>query len=264
MVTLGGNVVIRDGDKYDFPWRECVKSLLPVCDVVSICDGQSTDGTQEAIREWLKIEPKLSLCVYDWPNPHNDNGEFFLQWCNYNRDHLHTDYQFQMDADEILSEKSYPEVLRLKQTLRPMEASIVVKRWNFYRDAHHVVPKGQCLCADVIRIAPQPLWLASDGYDARGLKAASLKRPSTIEIFHYNWLRKREAYFAKERALQMAWVGSYDPRLEKAEKHDGNWMTMVGVNAPGGVGDGWEKNPDKWSGQHPVIMQKWLRERGHI
>lgn len=263
-ITLGGNVVIRNGNQYDFPWRECIKSLLPVCDVVSVCEGQSTDGTQEALREWAKDEPKLSLCVWEWPFPKATNGEFFLQWCNYNREHLQTAFQFQLDGDEIVSERSYEEIRRLKHDLRPeSKISISMRRFNFYRDHKHLIPKGECLAAQVIRIAPQNMWLASDGYDARGVPVADMAAGSGIEIFHYNWLRKREAYFAKEKALQEAWGGQYDERLAKAEKHQGNWMTMPGVNAPDGIGDGWENRLDDFKGEHPEIIKPYLRERGY-
>lgn len=261
-LTLGGNVVIRNGIEMDFCYREAIQSLLPICDVVSVCDGESTDGTQEDIRQWMKYEPKISLCVWPWPNPKADPN-YFVEWCNYNRNHLHTTYQFQLDADEVVSEKSYDEILKFKS--RPMDARPVtlrMKRWTFWRDHRHLIPIGECLCDMVNRVAPQTLWLASDGYHPKGEQASRISVKCGIEIFHYGFIRKREAFFKKERFLQESWVGSYDPRLEKAEKYEGNWMTMPGVVGDNGK-PGWENKLDEFKGDHPKVAHRWLKERGY-
>lgn len=252
MPTLGGNVVIRNGNSLDFCWRESIRSLLPVCDVVSVSDGESTDGTQEEIREWMKSEPKIVLNVYPWPSP-KGNPDWFVAWLNYNREHVKADWQFQLDGDEVLHEKSYDEILRFIQT--PNRTGIVT-RFNFWKDHHHLIPEGYCCGKKVVRLAPQSLWLASDGEHPRGAEAASLAVPTGVEIFHYGFIRQREKFFEKERLLQGYFFDTYDPRLEAAEKHEGNWMAKEGVT-------GWESNLDPFSGTHPAAAMAWLKERGY-
>src|SRR5215472_16653087 len=134
-MSLGGSVCIRNGNELDFCWRESVRSLLGVCDVVSLCDGESTDGTQEETREWMKSEPKLSLCVYPWPDPKGD-ADFWVKWLNYAREHVAADWHFQLDADEILHEKCYDEVRRFVSGPR---RSAVVTRHNFWKDHRHTI-----------------------------------------------------------------------------------------------------------------------------
>lgn len=256
MITLGGNIVIRNGFELDFCFQESIQSLLPVCDKVLVCDGESTDGTQEFIREWMKREPKLVLCVYPWPEPKGD-WEFFFKWINYAREHVPCDYHFQMDADEILSERSYAEVDSYKNQMQSGERfSVVCKRHNFWRDANHVIPYGTCLGHEVVRIAPQNMPLASDGYHPLGTEAPRIARWSNIEIFHYGFLRKREQFFEKEKRLHEYFFNSYDPRLQQAEKFSGNWMTMPGVT-------GFESNLLECNSPHPRVAVKWLRERGY-
>lgn len=251
-MKLGGSVVIRNGNELDFCWRECIQSLLPVCDVVSVCDGESTDGTQEEIRDWMTREPKLSLCVYPWPDPVGD-ADFFVKWINYAREHVKADYQFQMDADEALSEESYDEVLKLKQ--REGRFSVICDRLNFWRDSKHLIPDGQCCGHKVIRIAPQNMWLASDGQHPLGWEAPQIAIESSIKIFHYGFLRKREAFFKKEKLLQKMFFNNWDQRLEAAQKHEGNWMEMPDVT-------GWERQLKDYSGNHPQVAREWLKERG--
>lgn len=253
-MTLGGSVVVRNGISLDYCWREAIVSLLPVCDVVSVCDGESTDGTQEEIREWMRREPKLSLCVYSWPNPKGD-PDFFVNWINYAREHVRADYQFQLDADEVVSELSYPYIEWLKQRPAEKRFSIRMNRLNFWRDHRHLIPNGECCGHEVIRIAPQNMWLASDGQHPKGTEAPQIAQFLGIDIFHYGFLRKRDAFFTKERLLQSYFFDNWDPRLERAEKEPGNWMQMEGVT-------GWENRLLDYAGPHPAVARVWLKERG--
>jgi glycosyltransferase involved in cell wall biosynthesis len=251
MSTLAGNVCIRNGFELDFCWTQCIESLLPVCDMVSVSDGESTDGTQEFIREWMRRETKIVLNVWPWPDP-KGNPNWFADWINYNREHCRADWQFQLDADEILSERSYDEVRRFIE--QPNRAGIVT-RYNFWRDHRHLIPEGQCLGKYVIRLAPQRIWLASDGYDERGTIAPQMSQRTNIEIFHYGFIRKRDQFFKKERLLQNYYFNSYDPRLEAVEGVEGNWMDDPRVSD-------YSRNPDSYDGYHPSSIHGWLRDRG--
>lgn len=255
-MTLGGNVVIRNGNELDFSWKECVKSLLPVCDVVSVCDGESTDGTQDEIREWMKSDSKIRLCVYPWPHPKGDH-EFFVKWINYGREHVQADYQFQIDADEILDEKSYPAVREFMAD--PKGSTARISRLNFWLDHRHLIPEGQCLAHRVIRIAPQTMWLPSDGstgHALEGIPSGVAKDCLGIRIFHYGFLRHREQFFKKEKALQGYFFNGFDPRMEKSETFDGSWMAMPGIS-------GFSNSLEDYSGNHPEIIHAWLNERGY-
>lgn len=254
-MKLGGNIVIRNGIELDFCWREAIASLLPVCDVVSVCDGQSTDGTQEEIRDWMKREPKLSLCVYEWPSP-KGNPSWFVDWINYSRQHVAADFQIQLDADEVVSELSYPYIEWLKKKEAGERFSVCCNRLNFWRDHRHLIPHGHCCGHEVVRIAPVNLWLASDGYDPRGEEAASIAMRLGIDIFHYGFLRRRDAFFKKEKLLQGYFFDSYDARLAKAETEHGNWMESQGVT-------GWENQLLDFGGPHPAVARAWLKERGY-
>lgn len=254
-MTLGGNICIRNGFELDYCWREAIQSLLPVCDEVVVCDGGSTDGTREHIVEWAEREPKIKLVDYPWPNPKGDI-KFWTDWLNFAREHIKCDFQIQLDADEVLSENSYDWIKSYKHcTEAGKHESLWCKRWNFWRDAQSLIPYGHCLSNRVCRIAPQGVWLPSDGADERGWRATALAQDSGIEIFHYGFIRKRESFFKKARALQEMFFNSYDPRLEEVEKVDGNWMVNISEVE-------WTTQLVPFEGKHPMIMEKWLTERG--
>lgn len=286
-ITLGGNICIRNGLELDYCFIEAIKSLLAVCDEVVVCDGESTDGTQELIREWMKSEPKLKLCVYPWPNPKGEIG-FWCDWMDYNRRHIKSDYQIELDGDEILSEKSYEYILKFKRDTKPTyQTSLWCHRMNFWRDAQSLIPHGECCGHRVVRVGPQNLFMASDGPDSRGNKLVSLAIESPIELFHYGFLRKHDAFFKKARAIQDYFFGSLDPRLEEVEKkfnvppeaaselkgildtatkerqsiiaaesNSKNWMTEI-KNVD------WINRLIPFTGTHPKLAHQWLLERGY-
>lgn len=252
-MTLGGNIVTRNCIEQDYCWREAIQSLLPVCDMISVSDGESTDGTQEEIRAWMEREPKIVLNVYPWPDP-KGNAYFFADWLDYNRQHIKADWEFQLDADEILHQNSYEEIRKFIEG--PQNRTGVVTRFNFWRDHRHLIPEGVCCGKRVIRLARQDLFLASDGYDKRGELAAGMGTGTSIQIGHYGFIRNREAFFVKARRLQGYFFDTYDPRLEQAEKFEGNWSEMPGVT-------GWEGRLDPFTGTHPQAVHDWLKAHGY-
>ena len=263
MITIGGNVCVRNGNSLDYCWKEAVQSLLPVCDVVVICDGESDDGTKEEIDQLVNSDKRIQTCTYAWPNPKGD-PDFWVRWLNFGREHIRADFQIQLDADEVLSERSYPaiEALRRRADAR-MRFSAWFQRYNFWRDAQHLIPHGVCCSHRVVRFAPQNVWLPSDGPNPKGDEAVGMAIESPAEIFHYGFLRERDAFFKKAKALQSYFFNSYDSRLAAAEERvqileaegkPGNWMDHCGME--------WLDELIPFYGHHPVIMKPWLEQRG--
>jgi len=252
MSTLGGSICIRNGDDLDYCWREAVISLEAICDQVVICDGDSTDGTTEAIKKWCAENPKLKYVRYQWPSPCGDNN-YWVKWINWAREHLDTDWHFQLDADEIVHEKSYDEI---RQFIAVPWRSAFMQRWNFWKDTKHMIPEGYKLGRWVCRIAPSRFWLASDGPHEMGNHAPSIGVRTNIQLYHYGFLRHRESFFKKQRAFQGYYANAYDQRLRKAEKLDVHWADAPEIKD-------WKVDDEYSSGPHPAVIQGWLKQRGY-
>jgi glycosyltransferase involved in cell wall biosynthesis len=252
-MTLAGILCVRNGTELDYCWKEAAMSLLGVCDELVLCDSDSTDDTRNLMDDWAARNPKITLCNFPWTDPERTN-RWWPDFLNYARQHAKSEAVFFLDADEVLHEHSYAEV---RERINRSEA-FFVHRHNFWRDSRSLIPEGVCCGTKVLRGGPKNFWYPSDYPDPDGRDNEILARAvqSNVQIMHYGFLRKREAFFKKARTVQKIWVGSYDPRLEAAEKFDGPWATMPGVT-------GWEDKLQAFTGTHPEIAKYWLRERGY-
>lgn len=109
--TLGGHIFAHDALRLDYCLLEAIASLLPVCDEVIFMDCASTDGTLEAVDAAFPSEPKLKIvATSDWDNLNGLHGQRLRTLANRCREHLTTDWQFMLQADEVLHEMSYEPI----------------------------------------------------------------------------------------------------------------------------------------------------------
>lgn len=256
MIELAGNLCIRNGISLDYCFEETIKSLLPICDKIYVADGESTDGTKEFLQDWSNREPKLFVTSYIWTNP-KGNLNFWVDWLNWCRTLIREPFQLQLDADEVISEESYPVLDHFKQTTDPGDrVSLRMPRYNFWRDPWSLIPHGHCLSHEVIRLAPSNVFMPSDGIHRDSKQIAKMVRESDVAVYHYGFLRRRDAYFKKSKELFKYFFNSYDQRLVEAEQKPGNWMEQI-ENVE------WTKDLIRFNGSHPKVIIRWLQERNY-
>lgn len=249
---LSGQVIVRNGDELDYCWREAVQSLLPVCDEVIICDAESTDGTFEVIQEWVSREPKLSWVHYPWPNP-IANPRFVIEWINWTRQFMHYDMHIFLAADEVLSDTSYPGLRKAVEDKQPRW----VRRLNFWQDAQHLAPEGTVCGSLGAQIGPTDWFMPLDELYPEGEPEMREKaiRDWSLIVFHYGFIRHKDAFLRKSRVMQKAIMNMYDNRLLKAETENLDWVKGCPFPPEFPLG--------LYDGRHPPIMHKWLTDRGH-
>jgi glycosyltransferase involved in cell wall biosynthesis len=252
MTTLAGIVPIRNGHELDYCWREAVLSLLEFSDEVVICDGESTDGTKQAIDAWATSEPRITPCTFLWTDPRGVGQEWWVTFLNYARQHAKSDWVFQLDGDECVHEESAQEIREAVEKKKPL----ICHRLNFWKDAQHTIPAGEGCGHEVIRLGPKDKWMPTDAPDPQGRDGWICEHaaPSKVKIGHYGFLRKPSAFFKKSKVVQKIWTNNIDRRLEEVEKLDGNWMDKV---VP------WNDRLEEYKGTHPKAILEWLKERGY-
>ena len=111
--SLSGYTTTLDCKKNQYPWKDCINSMLGFCDEVVVVDGGSTDGTWEELHDWALSEPRLKVhkekrdwqskrfAVYDGAQKAVARSRCTMEFC------------WQQDADEIVVEEDYQKVYSL-------------------------------------------------------------------------------------------------------------------------------------------------------
>jgi len=108
--TIGSYTTTRNCIEQEYPWKQCIKSMLGFSDEVVVVDGGSTDGTWEELQEWATEEEKLSVhkVERDWSSPRHAVFDG-LQKAEA-RTRCKSEFLWQMDCDEIVHENDYDKV----------------------------------------------------------------------------------------------------------------------------------------------------------
>lgn len=264
---LSGYIPIRDGDSLCYCWREAAQSLLPIVDELILCDSDSTDGTREEMELWAREHPKIRVINYPWPrlptpdeverdDPHRPKGDprMLLAWIEFARQHCQFDHQITLDADEVLSPSSYPEVKRAVEDSIPRW----MRRINFWGDPYHEAPHGTVCGERVVRIGPTRMMMVSDEPRPEGepeIRTKAIDGPG-LKIFHLGFLRNQNAFLKKSRVVQAAIHNCYDPRLRAAEKTGDSWVSLSPFPADKPL-LGYVDN------DIPEFAKRWIRSQGH-
>src|SRR5882757_4519372 len=104
--TLGGSLFIYNGVSMDYCFTEAINCLKELCDHTVVVDAGSNDGTVEELR---KLEDSKCEIIYldgkEWAE--QKGKEKLNYFTNKAIERLTTDYQINLQADEIIHESSY-------------------------------------------------------------------------------------------------------------------------------------------------------------
>jgi len=122
--TISGYTTTKNCIESNYPWRECIQSMLGFCNEVVVVDGGSTDGTYEALQEWAKEEERLNLYLVnrDWSAKRFAVFDGLQKGAA--RAKCRGDFCWQMDADEVVHEDDYEKITSLVKTF-PRQADLV-------------------------------------------------------------------------------------------------------------------------------------------
>lgn len=247
---ISGYTVVRDAIKLDYCVDLAIRSMLPVCDEVVVCESESTDGTLEMLQAMAAKEPKIRIIHRPWDTSVGNHEGWLMGWLNFTREHLRYDMQFTLDADEVLCPHAYPEMKRIAAAGK----SAWYLRLNMWMDPFHCAPNGTVCGERVVRLGPTRMEMVSDGLHEiiPEIRKDAIRNP-LLRIFHLGFLRKRQAFFDKSKIVQRALLNTYDARLERAEKENLDWRALCPFSQP----------LINYNGDHPEMVKLWCRERGY-
>lgn len=248
--SLGGTLFIRNGEKFDYCYKEAIQCLTEFCDTVAICECGSDDKTRkELYKIWDQYKGiRLSLIpAPEWDRLAEMGKERLSYFTNHAIEILDTDYVFNLQGDEIVDPKSYKWI---RKAIEDGEEGYLCSRINLWGSPYHQlnVPQERKPCStEILRLA-KGCYRAYD--DAESLRApASAKYIEQIKIWHMGFVRKREIHPIKIREMQEnVFKCGVDKKLDGMEIFDPwAWFSkddVTLINEP-----------------LPPLIQKWAAER---
>lgn len=243
---LSGYVCTRNCVELDYPFMQAIMSLIPVCEEVVVCDNGSWDGTGSLLMHLEAAFPNVRAITWDEPLPYGDRT-WYDRWLNYTRGHLRYDMQLSIDADEIIDPRSYAAI----RTAVHQQKVLWFEYVNFWSDPQHTVPWGDSRKA---QLAPTKYWMPSHApvpageTDIRKLAEYSF---SNVTLYHYNSLRREEAFIKKQRLVMGVLEGCDDVPLERAIAEHRRYVSEVDP-----------QTVSRFEGEHPPVIRQWLIDRG--
>lgn len=253
MKSLSGTLMVYNGQKFDYCYKEAIQCLLAFCDKVIVVAGGEDETFTDCVFMFTEHEEKLEVLKISKEQWDEQTGKeklnYFTNIAIQRAEELGYEYQFNLQADEIVHESSYAAI---RKVIESNVEGFMCKRINLWKDCNHQlnVPQNRLPCSsEIIRLAKTKYRSCGD---AESLDVPDVNQNYTnlIEIWHYGFVRKKEVMKAKVLNMQEAVFGiDHDPKLDQSEIF----------------------NPDLWfnpakdlkpiKGEHPLIMKEWIKTR---
>lgn len=245
--TLGGVIFCIDAIKYDYCIEQSIECLKELVDELVILDAGSDDGTPELLKKYEDEKTQLVLLDRaEWGKRKGKEKLAYFQ--NLALSFLNTDFYFLLQADEIITEDSFPYIRKAIEAHG--QESFLCKRVNLWGDCNHYinVPINKQPCSIVVnRLAKTDKKSHGDGESIEA--RASLEFINNITIVHYGFVRKREVMKSKIINMQEGVFGiDHDPKLDQGEVFDSKlWFSGNQLS--------------KIDFKHPKYIKEWAKER---
>jgi glycosyltransferase involved in cell wall biosynthesis len=252
-MKVSGYSYVRNGLKYDYPFVQAIRSVLPLCDEFIMVVGDSEDGTREAIE--AIGDPRIRIVDTVWDEQMRTAGRVFALQANTGLDHVTGDWAFHIQADEVLHEDDIPLVRAAMEKYEsdPEVEGFLLRFINFFGDYRHYGPSRRYHQCEIRITRNDPhvrSYRDSQGFrifahpelqwEEKGRKLRVI--PLQARIFHYSHV-KNPALQVKKRA---EFVRRYHPD-EVVQK----WLN---------TNQGFDYQDYDYlkvfKGEHPAVMKK--------
>jgi hypothetical protein len=244
-VFVSGFTIVRNAIKYDYPIREAIGSILPLCDELIVAIGDSEDDTLALIKSI--DSPKIKIVETVWDESLREGGKVLADETNkaLNACNPDADWCFYIQGDEVIHEKFHPT---LKATMAqwaatPKVEGLVFNYLHFY-GSYDFVGDSRKWYRREVRIIRRNQGMYSFR-DAQGFQKNG--RPPRVKevdahVYHYGWVKHPKLQQEKQQSFNKLWHDDdwVDQNVPKVNEFDYSVVDAV----------------RKFDGTHPAIMQE--------
>lgn len=248
--TISGFSFIRNGISLDFPFRESLRSLLPICDEVVVAVGDSDDGTLKAVKE---VSADIRIVETVWDEQLRRGGAILSQQTNIALEHCKGDWCVYLQGDEVLHEEEYSLLTQqIEKAHHETEVEALVFWWKHFFGSYDNLATGRAWYRRDIRAFKNTgnviSWADAQGFRKKLADGSFQKlraRQINAHIYHYGWVRPPQIQQKKQREFNKLW-------------HDDSWVeehiTTPEFDYSLGL------RGEAFTGVHPNVMEQRIHE----
>lgn len=243
---------IRNGVKFDYPFAESLRSLLPLCDKVIVAVGNSDDDTLNVVKS---IDPKIEIVETVWDDTQKAGGRVLALETDKAFQAIADEYDwaFYLQGDEILHEKDYPAIRSAMEQYENDKKvdGLLFNYCHFFGSYDYVGARYSWYRREVRIIRNNKNFFSYR--DAQGFR----KKPNDklnvklidATVYHYGWVRKPDAM--QEKIKENIAVYKKDRVEEYYEEFSKSIYNYQEAKEP----------VKRFTGQHPVVMHERIEKQ---
>lgn len=251
MKQLAGTLFVYNAKSQDYCYIEAIKCLQEFCDGVIIVDAGSIDGTKNILQSIadIKTEKIIYLSGEEWESQHGkEKLNYFTNIAIKKAQDYGYEYQFNLQADEIVHEKSYDSI---RKAIETGGEGFMCNRINLWASPFLQlnVSADRLPCSSkIIRLAKTKYRSVGDA-ESIGVDNVNMDFTDKIDIWHYGFVRDKKIMKQKVIHIQEQIFGvDHDKKLDGSD----------------------EFIPSRWFGTedlrpidypHPRLMKDWISSR---
>ncbi len=251
-MKVTGFSFIKNAIIYQYPVKEALESILPLCDEIIVAVGDSSDATRELVGS---IDPqKIKIIDSVWDEKLREGGRVLAaetdkafreiagdsDWCIY------------IQGDEVLHEKYHAAIRHAMEQYKENKAvdGFLFNYKHFYGSFDFVGISSKWY-RNEIRIIRNNKKIYSYR-DAQGFRKNENEKlvvvPLDAFIYHYGWVREPGAMQAKNTNFGNYWNGGNEiVKNIKGPEEPFNYMLVDALK--------------KFTGTHPKVMQERIQNK---
>ncbi len=222
---ISGFTFIRNALKYDYPIKEAILSILPLCDELIVAVGKSEDNTRKLIEDIG--DNRIRIIDTIWNDQERKDGKVLALETNKALAHIspQSDWIIYIQGDECMHENDHPVIKEaMNYYLNKDTVEALLFRYKHFYGSYDYIAKSRQWYRHEIRILKPKNGLSSykdaQGFRINGRKIKVASIPA--HIYHYGWVKHPKFQQAKQKEFHKLWHPDewLDQHIPKVETFD--------------------------------------------
>jgi hypothetical protein len=243
-VKISGFTFVRNAIVYDYPIKECIDTLLSICDEVVVVVSESEDETVSLIKSINN--PKLKVIYSIWDE--NIGSNVLSQQTNIAIDNCSGDWGLYLQSDEVIHEKYYKVIIdSINKSAKDEKIEGLLFDYRHFYGSFKLCHFGRRFYRNEVRAIRLGIGIRSYG-DAKGFRKGGRKlyvKRIDAEIYHYGWARHPQKMEQKTYNFHKLWHSNAE--FNKVIKKEPGRYNLIN-----------NYNLIPFEGTHPYVMSDWI------